>query len=305
MIKESKNKKITWVDIENPSMDELRKIMEKYNLDPAMTKEMALTTFKERVISKDGKIYAVFHFPALRHSHGDGVKQEIDFVIGKDFIITNRYEHIDAIESFSKFFEVNATLEKEIMEDHGGFVMYYILKELYKSVSNELDSINDELSFVEKGIFDGQEKEMVSSISKLSRDLLNIQHTIIGHGDILEKIISMGDQYLEDESFIYDIRKIKNESDRVNRYLTDSMDFLSELRETNNSLLSTKQNEIMKTLTILAFVVLPFSIITGFFQMNTVNTPFVGSENDWYIVILVELIIVISLFIFARLKKWL
>lgn len=304
MIKENKNKRITWVDIESPTMDELREIMNKYDLDPGMTKDMALTTFKERVISKDGKIYAVFHFPALRHSHKDGVKQEIDFIISKDFIITNRYEQIDAIDSFTKFFEVNATLQREIMEDHGGFAMYYILKELYKSVSNELDSINDELAFVEKEIFRGREKEMVSKISKISRDLLNIQHTIIGHADILEKIISLCAQLMEDENFVYDIRKIKNECDRVNRYLTDSMDFLSELRETNNSLLSTKQNEIMKTLTIIAFLVLPFSVITGFFQMNMVNTPIIGRANDWYLVITMEIIIVVILFIVARLKKW-
>ncbi len=304
MIKENKNKKITWVDLENPTSDELRDIMDRYDLDPGMTKDLALTTFKERALSKDGKIYAVFHFPALRHSHRDGIKQEIDFIIGKNFIITNRYEQIDAIDTFEKFFEVNTTLDREIMEDHGGFVMYYILKELYRSVSNELDSINDELSYVEKEIFRGKEKQMVSKISKISRDLLNIQHTMSGHGDILEKIIAMGAQNLEDENFVYDIRKIKNESDRIMRYLTDSMDFLSELRETNNSLLSTKQNEIMKILTILAFMVLPFSIITGFFQMNTINTPLIGRTNDWYIVITTELIAVVILFIIARTKKW-
>jgi len=304
MIKENKNKKITWVDVESPTMDELRELLNRYDLDPGMTKDMALTTFKERVLCKDGKIYAVFHFPALRHSHRDSIKQEIDFIISKDFIITNRYEQIDAIDSFAKFFEVNATLQREIMEDHGGFVMYYILKELYRSVSNELDSINDELAFVEKEIFRGKEKEMVSKISKISRDLLNIQHTIIGHSDIIEKIISMCAQLMEDESFVYDIRKIRNECDRVNRYLTDSMDFLSELRETNNSLLSTKQNEIMKTLTIIAFLVLPFSVITGFFQMNMSNIPIVGRANDWYLVITSEIIVVLILFTIARIKKW-
>lgn len=304
MIKENRNKKIVWVDISSPDTEEIREIVHKYNLDPIKTKELTLTKFTEGISFKENKIYCAFYFPALRHSHKDETRQEIDFVIGKDFIITNRYDQIDAIDSFAKFFEVNSTLNKELMEDHGGFVFYYILKELYKGVSNELDSINDELLITEKEIFRGKEKEMVLNISKISRGLLDIQHTIKGHGNILEKMIQVSSEGLSDEDITYNIIKIKNEFHRIERYLIDLIDFLSELRETNNSLLSTKQNEIMKTLTIMAFLVLPFSIITGFFQMNTINTPVLGRPNDWYIVIVLELIVVISLFVFARFKKW-
>lgn len=304
MIKERKNKKIVWVDMSNPSIDEIRHIINEFNLDPVKTREMTLTSFREGVSFKDNAIYVVLHFPALRHSHKDSTKQEIDFVIGKNFIITNRYEQIDAIDSFEKFFDVNTTLEKDIMEDHGAFVMYYILKELYNAVSNELDSINDDLAFVEKEIFKGNEKNMVSKISELSRNLLGIQHTIAGQGKILTRIIEHSTDNFSDEDFVYNLSKIKNEFDRIMNYLTDSTDFLSELRETNNSLLSTKQNEIMKTLTIIAFLALPLSIITGLFQMNTKNTPFIGGSNDWYLVVVAELIAVLALFLVARIKRW-
>jgi len=80
---------------------------------------------------------------------------------------------------------------------------------------------------------------------------------------------------------------------------------VAELRETNNSLLSTKQNEIMKVITIIAFIFLPFSIITGFFQMNTTNTPLIGGPNDWVIVVGTEILVAVVLFTIAKVKKWL
>ncbi len=61
----------------------------------------------------------------------------------------------------------------------------------------------------------------------------------------------------------------------------------------------------MKTLTIIAFLALPFTIITGFFQMNTSGTPIIGSNNDWGIIVAVELCAMVILFIFAKMKKWL
>ena len=88
-------------------------------------------------------------------------------------------------------------------------------------------------------------------------------------------------------------------------YQKNNNDFLKELRETNDSLLSTKQNETMKILTVITFLALPFSVITGLFQMNTSSTPLVGNGNDWQIIVGVELCAMIALFIFAKIKKWL
>ncbi|NBV77403.1 hypothetical protein EBR66_04530 [bacterium] len=71
--------------------------------------------------------YFVMHFPALRHTHKT-VEQEIDFVIGKNFIITTRYEMVDPLHKFSKVFEVNSILDKSNLGDHAGFVFFYMLK---------------------------------------------------------------------------------------------------------------------------------------------------------------------------------
>jgi magnesium transporter len=82
-------------------------------------------------------------------------------------------------------------------------------------------------------------------------------------------------------------------------------EYADELRKTNDSLLSTKQNEIMKTLTVVNFIILPLSVITGLFGMNVESTPLSGSSYDFWIVVLGMIIItMISTTIFKR-KNWL
>jgi magnesium transporter len=80
---------------------------------------------------------------------------------------------------------------------------------------------------------------------------------------------------------------------------------LLELRETNNSLLSTKQNETMKTLTVLTFLFLPLSFVAGLFGMNTMNNPIVGNQFDfWIILAIMAFLGMVSLLYFKR-KDWL
>jgi magnesium transporter len=303
MINKKTNKTITWVDVENPTTEEIRHLMEEYDISPNIAKELQLPTYKEKIVFNKNYFYTVLHFPAFRHSHSNDTVQEVDFIVGKNFIITTRYESIDALERFTKKFEVNSILDKGVMEDNAGYVFYYIIKELYKSMSDELDSINDKMKFIEKTIFKGREKEMLLNISKVNHDLINLNHIINSHKDIIESLEKNGSEVF-DEDFSNNFSKILNEYYRIKNNLNSNIDFIREIRDTNDSLLSSKQNEIMKTLTVITFLALPFTVFTGFFQMNTLNTPIVGNVNDWQIIVISEILVMLVLAIFAKYKKW-
>ncbi|MEK9185922.1 MAG: CorA family divalent cation transporter, partial [Patescibacteria group bacterium] len=79
---------------------------------------------------------------------------------------------------------------------------------------------------------------------------------------------------------------------------------IHELRETNNSLLSTKQNETMKMLTIIAFVTLPASLIASIFNMST-SLPLVGQPYDFEIVVTMMIFASACTFLLFKYKKWL
>jgi len=303
MIKKYKNNSVTWIDVEDPTAEEVRTLMNEYDINPDIARELQLPTYKEKVVVSKDYLYLVLHFPTLRHTHKDNTtEQEVDFIVGKDFIITTRYEQIDPIERFLKTFELNKILNKGLMEDDAGYVLYYMIKELYKAMSDEVDSINDTLKEIEKNIFKGKEKEMVLEISKINKDLINFNHVILTH-QVIDSLINSGGKIFG-KGFSDNFTKILNDYHRIEKALSNNIDFLHGLRSTNDSLLSSKQNETMKTLTVIAFLALPFTIITGFFQMNAVHTPFVGMDNDWYAIVIVEIIFVIIAFLFVKWRKW-
>ena len=303
MLKNQNYKSITWVDSETPTKDEARELMEKFDLSPEVAQDILLPTFKDKITCFKDYIYLVLHFPAFKHTHNKSHRQEIDFVIGKNFIISNRYESIDAMEKYAKIFEVNSILDKNEAQIGPGELFLAMMRTIYQSLSDELDSINYLLREAEKNIFAGKEKEMVFELSKVGREIINFNHIITPHGNILETLQENSEKILG-KDFALELSKIINEYHKISKILENVTEVLRELRETNNSLLSTKQNEIMKTLTVFTFFALPFGIITGFFQMNTINTPIVSNENGWFIIVGIEIIVLTTVYLIARNKKW-
>jgi magnesium transporter len=304
MLKKYTYKNLTWIDAENPSKKEVGSLMEEYNLDPSVAQEMSLPTYKPKIVRHDKYIYLVLHFPAYRHTHCGDMPQEIDFVIGPDFLITTSYCHVDQLENIAKIFEVQSMIERDYFQDNPGALFHYIMKELYKGLSDEIDYINDSLQSIEKKIFQGQEKQMVIALSGVNRNLLNFRNSIDSQTDVIEDLEDVGREFFS-LSYIYSLNDIASEHFKVQKALEKNISLLSELRETNNSLLSTKQNEIMKTLTIITVVMMPFTIISGLFSMSMNSAPVRGMINDWYYIFAFEILLAILVFIIARRKKWL
>ena len=303
MIIRHQYKNLTWVDLESPTKEEVREIMEEYNIHPLVADELLSPTLRPKVDLYDNLIYLIMHFPVLYNMHGKSGGQEIDFVIGKDFLVTTHYELIDPLHEFSKVFEVNSILDKSNIGTHAGFLFFYIIKELYRGLTVELDHISEELETIEDRIFKGEEAQMVESISRVNRDLLNVKQAIRPHKEVLDSFETAGKQFFGKE-FAYHLQSISGEYYKVFNILEGQKETLLDLRTTNDSLLTTKTNEIMKILTIVAFITFPLTLIAGIFGMNAEYIPFIGHEKDFFIILGLMVVTVLMMFTFFKFKKW-
>jgi len=297
MLKKFNYKDILWIDLESPSEAELNELGTTYNLHPVVLAELNSPSARSKVDLYNDLIYLIFHFP-------DETKtQEVDFVIGKDFIITTHYEMINPLNDFAKIFETDFVLKKSPEKIHAGFIFFYIIRELYNSLENDLHLINDKLKQVESGVFSGQEREVVKQLTEINRELLDNQWTLRPHQEILASLQIAGEEMFG-KKFSYYLRAISGEYERIWSLVENNKATFLALRETNDSLLSIKANEIMRLLTVAAFVFLPMTIIPQVFGMNINNMPLTSDTIGFFIVILSMVLSSLLLYLVARIKKW-
>lgn len=305
MLSRQTHGELVWIDVVSPTQDEVRSLMEEFSLDPLIAEELVAPSMRNRVDARDQYFYVVLHFPTFKHLHDvAAVPLELDFIVGKNWIITTRYVEIDPLHQFSRLFEIETLLDRKDIAKHAGFVFYYMLAELYKTLYDELLHISVRLDTAEERIFGGYEKEMVIELSRISRDLLNYVQALDNHDSMLHSIETPGIALFGYE-YARNIRSVIGEYDRLENAIRSNQASLAELRETNSALLSTKQNEIMKLFTIMAFVTFPLSLVASIFGMNTVSTPIVGRPFDFWVLVGLMTTAAVLFFSFFKYKKWL
>lgn len=294
---------LVWVDLESPTREEIHAVMAEFGIEPLIAEELILPASKPRAELHPNYVYLIMHFPALRHSHKHR-EQEVDFVIGKNFLVTTHYESIDPIHNFSKVFEVTSALETPTVGDHAGYIFFAMLKRLYKGVEHELEFIRRDLTTIEEHIYSGEEILMVEAISHVARDLLNLRQIIEPHREVLHTVENETAAFFG-ESFAPYLRTLSNEYYKVHNHIMRLTESLHELRETNNSLLSTKQNETMKLFTIMAFVTFPLALLVTILGLETPYNPVLGRPHDFWIIVGSMGIAAIVMYIFFKRRKWL
>ncbi len=305
MISTYRYKDAVWLDLNHPTEEDINHVIDIYKIDRPVARELLIPTNKPYIEFHEHFTYLVLRFPAFKHSHtSERSDQEIDFIIGKNVVITARFDNIDALHTFSKILETESVLDKKEIPNPADFIFLRMLRELYDAAFNELAYIDSWTSEIENNVFKGKEKEMVRSLSLVGRVLIDFKRTLFQHEEILASLREHGGR-AHGEYFSFHMRSILGDYDKLKHTIESQREIISELRETNNSLLNTEQSEVAKVVTVLAFIAVPISLVIGIFQIDSVSRPIIGMENDFWILTVSVLFIGIFLFAFFRHQKWL
>lgn len=303
MITRYEHNNITWLEVVSPSAEEVREIVAECNIPPEFTGDLTSPTPKTEVFSKKDFLKITLDFPVVKRTDVQRA-HEIKFLVTKKHFITIRFEDIESVHRFTKEYEVLWMLrgsgQKKLRTD---ILFLTMLDYLYVAMHAKLDYLESRLKDVEEEIFEGHEKEMVFELSQVGRRLITFRQTIGAHENALDQLPqALREAFKKDETDRID--QLEHHYRSLNRHLFALISVLNDLKDTNNALLSTKQNEIMKLFTILAFITFPLTLFTSMFGMNTATTPIVGKPGDFWIILSIMAVVSIAFFGYFKYKKW-
>jgi magnesium transporter len=302
MLQRYVSRQITWVDASSPTADEVRELYEEFAPPFSFLEDLTTPVPRAETSCIEKAFKATLHFPTIRSGAG-GHLQEVDFIVLKNALISVRYDDIEAIHQFAKEFEVATALKRTTKSANGANVFFALLYRLYGTLTTNLDYIETKLAALEDDIPDGREKEMVFAISDISRQLISFRHALKTHDSVLDSV-DAGIGACFGKNLVSEIAGIKTQYASLLRRIDTLFETLAELRDTHFALLTTRQNETMKVLTIMAFITYPLTLFTSMFGMNTMHTPILGMEGDFWIIVTIMSLITMSFFAFFKYKKW-
>lgn len=297
--------KITWIDLESPTPDELHKVMIEFGISPSIEDQIVSPTPYPLVIAFPSYTYLIIHFP-VTIPEGGARNQEIDFIVGKHFIITVRYEVVASIVNLHKVFEAEDLLGlPPTSAETEEFLIEHIFRRLYRAIREELESTERTLARIEQDIFSGRERATVRKISEVGRVLLRFEMILRRNSEPLQAFLEELERPLFfGTRFTKHSANIRAELDHVAGIVSSFRDVATELRITNDSILSSSQNQVMKTLTVVTFIMFPLSIVPAIFAVDVGPNSVLHHPEIVGSIFGLMGIIALCLFVYSKFRRW-
>ena len=301
-MKKEINSQINWIDLVNPTDEDLNHLKQKYDLHEILISELKEPSTRTKIEIYDRLMFIVYYLPNYNEEEQNSKAIEIDFLLTKDSIITVRYQNYIMIDQI--FDSLKNDLSNYYLNQTPAHLLYYILEEGLTFSLKQLVHIHDKIQKIEDELFEKENhKELIKKIAIIKRDVLNQRLIARPQHPILESLKQKGVQFFGKDLEIY-FNDLLGDYEKVWINLDNLKETIESLENTNNTFFESKTNEIVKILTIITFIMFPFSVIPNMFGMNIDFIPFSTSlYGFWYVIALITFITLIFLTI-IKIKKW-
>ncbi|HIW21020.1 MAG TPA: magnesium and cobalt transporter CorA [Candidatus Dorea intestinavium] len=182
-------------------------------------------------------------------------------------------------------------------------VLFDLMEFIIKDDTLFLQNYELRLSDIEEELINRETKEFDKKILKVRKELLALQSYYQQLTDMADTIVE--DDYNmvdENQERLYNIYAKK--TDRLFDHVNRLKEYTMQLSELHQSQIDIRQNEIMKVLTVVTTLVMPLTLITGWYGMNFRRMPELESDYGYVVIIVISIIVLLVEVWYFKIKDW-
>ena len=293
---------LTWIDIEKPTKAETDYLAQNFPFHELDLDDCLSRVQRPKLDEYDDYMFIVLHFPVFNKQARVTTPSQVSIFIGEDYLITL---HNGDLKPLTKMFldcQTSERARRESMMRSSGYLMYRVLDRLVDYCFPILNKIVANIEAVEDAIFDERPHGTVRELSVLRRDVISYRRMIRPQTEVIEMLEQRELPFIHEDPDVY-FGDLADHMRKIRDTLDDYKEVIEGLNDTNNSLISSRINRVMRVLTIISTIMLPLSVVSGILGMN-VGLPLQGSPFAFIAVMGFMFCIVVGMLVFLRSKRW-
>ncbi len=291
---------IVWIDMKELDDTDIDILTETLHLHPLTVEDFIMANARPKVENfKDYMFLVIFSLESHDKKKGRINTAELDCCLGRNFLVTTHNNSMASLAAVKERIKKNSPIIKNSID----FLLYSLIDSIvdgYFPIITEFDHMVDEMS---DELFHEPSNETLKKIYLLKNEIMFLRRTIGPQADVIN-LITRGDMpYVLPANTVY-FRNIYDNMIRLNDIVGTSRDVVTGAMEAYVSVVSNRLNEIMKTLTVIATIMMPLTLIASIYGMNFKHMPELSSPFGYYLVLLAMGVITITMLVFFKRKKW-
>lgn len=286
------SQKNIWVDVTSITPKEAALLKERFSLHPVTIEDISNSNVRVKVEQFPDYLFCVFY--SIKKAKEIQLT-EVDFIVGKDFIITNHQKEIPS----TKYLKENPSK----ISDKKDFLFHKILDMEIDNYPPILEIIDDQIEDIEEEITKKATPSLLSEVLKIKRQLVAIKKISFPQREKISLFTKNTYPFISKRSLPY-FRDLYDHVIRISDTVENYRESAANTFDVYMSAVSNNMNDVMKTLSIIATIALPLTVISGIYGTNFANLPGENNPYGFWIMIIAMFLLSVFMVLFFKRRKW-
>lgn len=306
------HKKITWIDIINPSRKDISQLAQDFPFHPLHLEDaISKGQFpKIEESEEDQYLFVLLRFPRYKASEKKIIITQICLFLGKNYLVTIHDDTTDAISHIFNECKNNLEERTAYISNSSSNLLYIIIDQLTKDLYPLLQVILQEVDEAEDIVFDDK-VSAVFSVGQLRQKIITLRRVIGPLRTLLAEMEERINKFTASNLSVY-FDNIIHRVEKAWETLEEARETVEIYKDSDFTFSTEKTNRILAVLTIIFTLSIPATVIGTFYGMNILlpggieagNWTFWGEYTTFIVILIAVLVPVLLMIWYFRKRGW-
>lgn len=295
---------VRWINVDGiHKVEVVEAIGKRFNIHPLTLEDIVNTNQRPKFEDYENYVVAIMK---MLYYDSELQSEQLSVVLMDGLVISFQESHGgDAFDLIRNRLRLGKGRIRRMQADYLAYALIDAVVDCYFGI---LERIGDTIEVMEEDLITEPTKETMHQLHNMKRQMIFLRKSVWPMRELINNMERSETDLIKPSTDIY-LRDVHDHTIRVIDTVETYRDLLSGMMDIYLSSVSNKMNEVMKVLTIITTIFVPVTFVAGVYGMNFQFMPEIHTEwghNFGYAFAwAIMLVMMISMIIYFRKKKWL
>ncbi len=296
---------LVWTNITKPTTKEMDYLAKNFPFHPLDLDDCLSRKQRPKLDEYKDYLFFIFHYSVYNRETRISSHDQVAVFIGEKYLVTVHSGGLKAIGKLFRECQIDEETRQNNFQFGSGFLLYRILDRSIDAYFPILDKILSWTEEVEDRVFDENE-EVAKELSILRRDVITQRRIMFPSRQVIIELEPKLKKFTKMDITVY-YGDLMDHFNKICDTLDEAREIIDVYKDTDFILGTDRMNSMMRMLTILSTIILPFLVVSSIYGMN-ILLPGGNTEGGNWLTFLALIVIMcaisVSMLIYFRKKRW-
>lgn len=265
--------KTVWIDLQNPTREELAWAGALYSLHPLALEDALKGGQRPKLEHYGTHAFLVLYDARFEPRDHRVLLKEVDIFVAPGLVLTSHRQPVAALNQVEERWRESPQAPQE----GAGYLLYLIADTLVDDYFPLLDAFQDALEELEDQLFADPRPEILNALFALKKQLLLFRRVVGPTRDAFVMLVRR-EVPLIGQNTVFHLQDVYDHLIRITDTIDLYRDLVASAVEAHMSMAANRTNDTMKRLTTISAVLMSVTLIAGIYGMNFRVMP----ELQWH-----------------------